>query len=105
MIVLCEVGAYGLEVRIRYGSTIENTSSPAAAITRARVYVDGVLLEDSGPISDRIYVREATFHGVSSRLHTIQLRIDTRAAPKPADFIQFAQCPPAPDTPLARGVS
>ena len=101
----CRLGAYGLVVRVRYGSTIQDTDSPEAAITRVRVYMDGVLGVDSGPISDRIYAREAAFKGLSRRVHTVQLRIDTRGAPKPADFIQFTQCPPEPDTPLARGVS
>jgi hypothetical protein len=102
MSVDCDVGRIGLEVRVRYGSSIENTDNPAAAIIRARVFMDGALMEDSGPIYDRIYVREASFPGASSRLHTVQVRIETRAAPNPGDFIQFAQCPPAPDTPLAR---
>jgi hypothetical protein len=101
MSVRCEAGEYGLEVRVRYGSSIENTTNPEATITRTRVYVDGVLLDDSGPIADRIYVREATFRGASGHLHTVQLRIETRAAPQPGDFIQFAQCPPAPETPRA----
>jgi hypothetical protein len=101
MQVGCELGEFGLVVRVRYGSAVQDTDNPAAAITRVRLYMDGVLGADSGPISDRVYAREAAFKGISRRLHTIQLRIDTRAAPKPADFIQFAQCPAEPDRPLA----
>jgi hypothetical protein len=101
MSVQCSPGNYGLEVRVRYGSSIEDTDDAAATLTRMRVYMDGRLRTDSGPISDRRYAREVTFQGSSSRLHSVQLRIDTRAAPKPADFVQVVQCPPAPETPLA----
>jgi hypothetical protein len=99
--VSCELGALGLEVRVRYGSSIEGTTNPVATITRIKVYADGVLLEDSGPISDRIYVREVTFKGLSARLHTIQIHVETWGAPQPSDFIQFAQCPAVSDVPAA----
>jgi hypothetical protein len=101
----CEVGEHGLVVRVRYGSGVEGTEDAEAVITRVRVYMDGVLGADSGPIADRIYAREAAFKGLARRLHTVQLSIDTRAAPKPSDFVQFARCPAEPDTPLARVVS
>ena len=61
-----------------------------------RLYVDGTLRQDSGPLSHKTYVQQATLNGLPSHLHTIQIRIETRAAPQPGDFIQFVQCPPAP---------
>jgi hypothetical protein len=98
--VLCSVGERGLELRVRYGSLIRDTDEPAATITRVRVYVDGALVEDSGPLSHRIFVREAFFRGRASRLHTIQLTIYTWAAPQPRPIVQFAQCPREPDGPF-----
>jgi hypothetical protein len=97
--VLCYVGDYGLVVRVRYGSRIRDTDDPAATITRVRVYLDGLLRADSGPLSHRIYVREVTFQGLSRRVHAVQLRIDTWAAPQPQDILQLAQCPPLADRP------
>lgn len=85
-----------------YGSTILDTPDPAATIKRIRVYRDGVLLEDTGPLSHRIYVREIYFEGMSRRLHTVQMHVDVWAAPQPADLVQFTQCPPAPSEPQAR---
>jgi hypothetical protein len=105
LIVSCEAGAYGLVVHIQYGSNVTDTTDPAATITNVKVYMDGVLLEDSGPLSHRIYVREAWSRGLPSRLHTVQLHIETWAAPQPYDLVQFAQCPPQSDTPLAQVVS
>jgi hypothetical protein len=94
--VSCEVGDLGVELRVRYGSSIENTDSDEARLTRMRVYIDGSLREDSGAVSAQRYVRETSFPAPGSRLHSVQLRIDTRAAPKPADVVQLVQCPPAP---------
>jgi len=102
LLVECTLGDYGLVVRVRYGSTVQGTEDPNARITRVRVYMDGVLGADSGPIWDQVYAREAFFRGRSLNLHTVQLRIDTHAAPDPADFIQFAQCPREPENPVAR---
>ena len=99
--VSCGLGAFGLEVRVRYGSSIHDTTNPAATITRIAVYADGVLLEDSGPLSHRAYAREVTFGGTSRRLHTIRIHVETWAAPQPADLIQFAQCPAVLDVPVA----
>jgi hypothetical protein len=101
--VSCEVGDLGVELRIRYGSSIEDTDSEEASLTRMRIYINGSLREDSGAVSARRYVRETSFPASASRLHSVQLRIDTRAAPNPADVVQLVQCPPAPDVPLARG--
>lgn len=98
--VLCSVGERGLELRVRYGSMIRDTEEPAATITRVRVYVDGSLREDSGPLSHRIFAREAFFRGGAGRLHTIQLTIDTWAAPQPRPIVQFAQCPREPGGPF-----
>jgi hypothetical protein len=101
LLVECGLGAYGLEVRVLYGSTILDTEDPAATIKRIRIYKDGLLLEDTGPLSHRIFVREIFVKGLPNRVHTVQMHVDVWAAPQPADLVQFAQCPPEPSRPLA----
>jgi hypothetical protein len=98
--VVCELGAYGLRVRVSYATTIEDSRDEAATITRVRVYMDGSLRDDSGPLAHKTYSREVNIDGLSRRRHTVQLRIDTWAAPKPGDIIQFAVCPPVPSGPV-----
>lgn len=105
MNVLCQVGRYGVEVRVRYGTRIRDTDSEEATIKRVRVYLDGTLREDSGPLSHRIYVREVFLGGIPNRMHTVRLSIDTWAAPKPNDIVQFTPCPAAPGDPVAQVVS
>ena len=97
--VECEPGTFGLQVRVLYGATIFDTEEPDARITRIRVYRDGRLLEDSGALWHRIYVREIHFEGLANRLHTVQLHVDVWAAPQPADIVQFTQCPPSASDP------
>ena len=101
----CELGRYGPEVRLQYITGVEGTNDSAATIARVRLYADGALLEDSGPISQPAYVRDTTFAGNSLRLHVIQVRVDTLGAPKPEDHVRFVQCPAARDGPLAYRVS
>jgi hypothetical protein len=99
--IFCELGAYGPVVRLNYGARIQGTDNPAAVITRVVVYKDGVLVEDSGPIEARNFVRDLNMDGLPSRLHTIQIHVDTRGAPLVGELIQFAQCPPVPRVPQA----
>ena len=101
MSVACNAGDYGLELWVRFGGRIRDTEDPAATITRVRVFVDGALREDSGPLSHRVYMDEAKFLGLSRRAYTVQLRVETWAAPQPRDIVQVAQCPPLPDRPAA----
>jgi hypothetical protein len=97
--ISCEIGAYGPEVRLNYGARIEGTTNPAAVITRMVVYKDGVLVEDSGPIEARNFVRDLSLEGLPARLHTIQIHVETRGAPLVGELIQFAQCPPVSTVP------
>ena len=99
--VSCVLGTLGPEVRVRYSSSIVQTTNPEAVITRVAVYSDGMLLADSGPIAHRSYLREISFKGLSARLHTVRIHIETRGAPQPADHVQFAQCPQTSGAPRA----
>ena len=87
-------------MRVLYGTTILDTEDPAATIKRIQVYKDGRLLEDTGPLSHRIFVREIFFEGLSNRVHTIQMHVEVWAAPPPADLVQFTRCPPVSSRPL-----
>ena len=97
--VSCDVGNHGVELRVRYEGRIQDTDEPAATITRARVFVNGTVREDSGVLSHRVYERDAVFKVPPSRVYSVQLRLDTWAAPQPRDIVQLAQCPPLPGSP------
>ncbi len=99
--VSCDIGPYGAEIHVGYDIAVLNTDEPAATLTRIKLYVDGVLREDTGRISNKVFLRQSTLEGVPRRLHTIQLHIETWAAPDPRDLIEFAQCPALPDSPVA----
>jgi hypothetical protein len=99
--VQCLPAETGLEVRVRYGASIDGATNDVAAITRVRILVNGYLFEDSGVISSQVFARATTFGGRSNQGYRVVLDVDTWAAPHPSDFIEIVRCPALPDTLLA----
>jgi hypothetical protein len=99
--VNCVLGALGPEIKVGYNVSITNTDASEATLTGVKLYIDGVLREDNSPLSTKTFIKESTFGGVGRRVYALQIHVETWAAPQPRDIVEFAQCPAAPDRPVA----
>lgn len=86
------------EIDIRYSARVEGTAN----LTRVRLIVNGVEVEDSGPISQKEFRRIATIPGQAGQSYTYQVVADAPGAHSPR-VQSIVQCPlpPTPSGPRA----